>query len=106
MARAFSRGINAPPSGKARNCEDKSRLPRGNDRKKGKSCKDKCNSKSKGSSFALLRMTKLVSALGVTGLVLIAGFGDDLDAVLGAEGDFGLQGYGVIFDYFEAPALG
>ena len=71
-------------------------IPCGNDRPE----------KQKLCSFALLRMTKLVSALGVTGLVLIAGFGDDLDAVLGAEGDFGLEGYGVIFDYFEAPALG
>jgi hypothetical protein len=74
---------------------------------KGK-CKDKskCKGKSKSRSFALLRMTKLVFTPMETRLVSTAWFGNDLDAVFGAEGDFGLQGYGVIFYYFEAPALG
>jgi len=79
---------------KQKNCKRKSRFPSGMTDKKSK-CKGKCKDKSR--SFALLRMTRLW---------LVAGFGDDLDAVFGAEGDFGLEGYGVTFDYFEAPALG
>jgi hypothetical protein len=66
------------------------RFPFGNDRKKSK-CKDKSR------SFAVLRMTRVAS---------ISGFGDHLDAVFGAKGDFRLEGYGVSFHYFEAPALG
>jgi len=72
-----------------------------------KKSKSRDKYKDKSRSFALLRMTNLLGVGERVGAAtLLAGFGDDLDAVFGAEGDFGLEGYGVSFYYFEAPALG
>ena len=69
--------------------QEQKQIPFGNDSKKSKgNCKSNCKGNRRFFGFAQDDKSLGVESVGET--ALLARFGDDLDAVFGTEGDFGL----------------